>query len=266
MKLLAALLCALMLILSVPVAAHAADDVYTEGTLYYTIGDETVTIVGCFGRKDEVTVPASIAGYPVNTIGSGAFMTNRYLKKLNLPDTITVIEDGAIAEGIRVIYNANTDHPQGEPTDIITGREPIRTPSKSDATQPTKSADKQPTTSAAKGADATKAAPAPTNAGGDKVIEGEVNLVDEEASEAAASAAAAASGANGAVPVTDANGSVIPAESISVPLPVAGASATTDESAGGSGAWLIVAIIAAVGAAAAIVAVVVIRKKRSSTK
>ena len=91
MKLLAALLCALMLILSVPVAAHAADDVYTEGTLYYTIGDETVTIVGCFGRKDEVTVPASIAGYPVNTIGSGAFMTNRYLKKLNLPDTITVI-------------------------------------------------------------------------------------------------------------------------------------------------------------------------------
>ena len=176
------------------------------------------------------------------------------------------IEDGAIAEGIRVIYNANTDHPQGEPTDIITGREPIRTPSKSDATQPTKSADKQPTTSAAKGADATKAAPAPTNAGGDKVIEGEVNLVDEEASEAAASAAAAASGANGAVPVTDANGSVIPAESISVPLPVAGASATTDESAGGSGAWLIVAIIAAVGAAAAIVAVVVIRKKRSSTK
>ena len=169
MKQLAALLCALMLILSVPVAAHAADDVYTEGTLYYTIGDETVTIVGCFGRKDEVTVPASIAGYPVNTIGSGAFMTNRYLKKLNLPDTITVIEDGAIAEGIRVIYNANTDHPQGEPTDIITGREPIRTPSKSDATQPTKSADKQPTTSAAKGADATKAAPAPTNAGGDKV-------------------------------------------------------------------------------------------------
>ena len=60
MKQLAALLCALMLILSVPVAAHAADDVYTEGTLYYTIGDETVTIVGCLAERTRLPCPRAL--------------------------------------------------------------------------------------------------------------------------------------------------------------------------------------------------------------
>jgi len=92
----------LALTLMLPASAAA---VYTEGTLYYTVTDESVTITGCFGRDAVVEVPASIAGCPVNTIGAGAFTDNACIRTLLLPDTITVIEAGAIAEGIHVVYN-----------------------------------------------------------------------------------------------------------------------------------------------------------------
>ena len=102
-------------------AARADDTVYTEGTLYYTIANESITITGCFGRDAEVHVPAMIAGIPVNTIASGAFANNEYVKTVYLPDTISKVEPGAFGEGVRVIYNANTDHPQDTPTDLILG-------------------------------------------------------------------------------------------------------------------------------------------------
>ena len=101
--------------------ARADGTVYTEGTLYYTIANESITIVGCFGRDAEIRVPAMIAGIPVNTIASGAFANNAYVKTVYLPDTISKVESGAFASGIRVVYNANTDHPQDTPTDLILG-------------------------------------------------------------------------------------------------------------------------------------------------
>lgn len=102
-------------------AALADDTIYTEGTLYYKIINESITITGCFGKDEEVEVPNMIAGIPVNTIGTGAFMENEYIKTLKLPDTISKIERDAIREDIYVIYNANTDHPQDYPTDLILG-------------------------------------------------------------------------------------------------------------------------------------------------
>ena len=122
MKKIFATLAALILALTFSVAAFADDTVYTEGTLYYTVANDSITITGCFGKDAEVTVPAMIAGTPVNTIGSGAFTSNEYVRTLYLPDTISKIENGAIADGISVIYNANTDHPQTTPTDLILGR------------------------------------------------------------------------------------------------------------------------------------------------
>ena len=100
-------------------AALADDTIYTEGTLYYKIINESITITGCFGKDEEVEVPNMIAGIPVNTIGTGAFMENEYIKTLKLPDTISKIEHDAIREDIYVIYNANTDHPQDYPTELI---------------------------------------------------------------------------------------------------------------------------------------------------
>lgn len=133
--LLAALLAVGLVGASAP-AARADDTVYTEGTLYYTLGDGTITIVGCFGKNEEIHVPAMIAGIPVNTIASGAFANNEYVKTVYLPDTISKVEPGAFGDWVKVIYNANTDHPQDTPTDLILG---LLTPAATDdpnATEP----------------------------------------------------------------------------------------------------------------------------------
>ena len=81
---------------------------YTEGTLYYIIDDESITITGCFGKDANVTVPASIAGIPVNTIATGAFADNDYIKTVNLPDTIMTVQEGAFDDGITVNFKNNT--------------------------------------------------------------------------------------------------------------------------------------------------------------
>lgn len=112
------ILAALTMTICLGITAYADNTVYTEGTLYYTIDNESVTITGCFGKKTEIEVPASIAGYPVNTIAKGAFTGNQYLEKLSLPDTVSKIEGGAISDNITVTYNYNTDHPSSDPSDI----------------------------------------------------------------------------------------------------------------------------------------------------
>lgn len=99
------LLIVLCLLMSLCLTAFAAE-VYTERTFEYTLAEESVTIVGYFGRDAEVTVPAMIAGYPVNTIAAGAF-TGASIRTVYLPDTVTTIEGGAIRSGISVVYNAN---------------------------------------------------------------------------------------------------------------------------------------------------------------
>lgn len=121
------ILLATLMVLAFAIPSLADNTVYTEGTLHYKIGDGTITIVGCFGKNEKVTVPAMIAGIPVNTIASGAFAENTYVKTVYLPDTISKVEPGAFASWITVIYNANTDHPQTEPTDLIRGNMPSGT-------------------------------------------------------------------------------------------------------------------------------------------
>ncbi|WP_296059767.1 hypothetical protein [uncultured Ellagibacter sp.] len=106
MKKLIPVLLSLLMALAVAVPAFA-DTVYTEGALNYTIADESITITDYFGKDAEVTVPASIAGTPVNTIATGAFAHNDSVKKVNLPDTITTVEEGAFAAGITVNYQSN---------------------------------------------------------------------------------------------------------------------------------------------------------------
>ena len=90
-------------------ATALAATVYTEGALHYTIADESITITGYFGKDAAVTVPASIAGIPVNTIAKGAFTGNDNVKTVDLPDTITAVEEGAFASGITVNYNSNVN-------------------------------------------------------------------------------------------------------------------------------------------------------------
>ena len=265
MKKLTVLLCALLLILSVTSAAHA-EEIYTEGTLYYTIGNETVTIVGCFGRKTEVTVPASIAGYPVNTIASGAFMTNNYLELLKLPDTITVIEKDAVKEGVRVIYNANTNHPQDEVPDIITGREPILVPADQGETQRAKSEDKKanPSESQTTGSDDRQSS-AENGSGGDRIMEADVDLTDEEASEKTSDSSTSVS-AQEASSSADTTGDLSPSAAISEGSTNDSAAATSHEVGSGNNVWLIISISAAVVAVVAFVIYMIRKKKKSGKK
>lgn len=121
MKKLIPLLLALVMALSLTAVASAST-VYTEGALYYTIADESITITGYFGRDETVTVPASIAGIPVNTIAKGAFTGSSAVRVVDLPDTITTVEEGAFASGITVNYNSNIVQPD-EPTPPDDGKQ-----------------------------------------------------------------------------------------------------------------------------------------------
>ena len=106
--LLAACLC-LFAGMAWPVQAHAGTT-YTEGALYYTVDDHSITITGYFGRDAEVTVPAMIAGDPVNTIAAGAF-DGTAATQVNLPDTIMEIQEGAIGSDVSVSYASGTISP-----------------------------------------------------------------------------------------------------------------------------------------------------------
>lgn len=106
----------LSMLLSVQVCA---EDIYTEGYLEYHLRDNIISICGYFGNESEVTVPASIAGYPVSEIGAGAFADAGTVTKVNLPDTIMRIEKGAFAGGQTVIYDSNTSDPTFDaPNDV----------------------------------------------------------------------------------------------------------------------------------------------------
>lgn len=114
-----------LLMTCMTVTALAA--VYTEGAFWYTVADDSVTITGYFGDEETVWVPASITGLPVNTIGAGAF-AGTPAKTVYLPDTVLVVEGGAVDIGTRLVYDAyaaggsgtqhpeETDPPTSEPT------------------------------------------------------------------------------------------------------------------------------------------------------
>ena len=71
-------------------------EIYTEGTLEYQIeSDGSITIVGYFGSDEIVYIPSSIAGHPVNTIGSGAFDGSSALV-VYVPDSVISIQEGAL--------------------------------------------------------------------------------------------------------------------------------------------------------------------------
>lgn len=94
---------------SVTLTVYADSTIYTEGNLYYIIEDNSITIVGCFGDDEVITVPAAIAGIPVNKIAPGAF-ANSNATVINLPDTIMEVQEGATG-GANVVFDANTDNP-----------------------------------------------------------------------------------------------------------------------------------------------------------
>ncbi len=71
----------------------SAAEVY--GDFEYTVSNGRATILKYKGKSTSVSVPASINGYPVVSIGSNTFYSNRTVVNVELPDSVTRIKSGA---------------------------------------------------------------------------------------------------------------------------------------------------------------------------
>lgn len=68
-----------------------------HGTLRYSIAGDTVQIVGYRGRDTELVIPAEIDGGRVTHIGKKAFLSNKMLRQISLPESVVRVDDWAFA-------------------------------------------------------------------------------------------------------------------------------------------------------------------------
>lgn len=68
-----------------------------QGCLTYSTDGENVEITGSRGLDSVIGIPAQIEGLPVTRIGKKAFLSNKTIKEIVLPDTIRQIDDWAFA-------------------------------------------------------------------------------------------------------------------------------------------------------------------------
>ena len=76
--------------------AKPVEELPLNPNLKYEIKDGTVTITGCDSKASgELTIPATIEGYPVTSIGGGAFIKCTNLTRITIPDNVTSIGKSA---------------------------------------------------------------------------------------------------------------------------------------------------------------------------
>lgn len=68
-----------------------------QGVLSYKTDGETAEITGYRGKDTEIAVPSLIDGCPVTCIGKKAFLSNKMLKEISLPESVVRIDDWAFA-------------------------------------------------------------------------------------------------------------------------------------------------------------------------
>lgn len=68
-----------------------------HGVLQYTINGQTAEIIGYTGKDTELVIPAQLAGFPVTHIGKKAFLSNKMLRVVSLPESVARIDDWAFA-------------------------------------------------------------------------------------------------------------------------------------------------------------------------
>jgi hypothetical protein len=82
----------LLLLLALPAVVEAQLD--------YTTGNGAITITRHTGPGGAVTIPGTINGLPVTSIGQGAFWACSSMTSLTIPDSVTSIGDYAF-NGVR---------------------------------------------------------------------------------------------------------------------------------------------------------------------
>lgn len=96
-KTLSLILVAVMLLCSLPIAVSAVDT-FTEGGYTYTVSDGKATITGSDDTiNGDVTLPATLGGYPVIAIGDYAFNSNQALTGVSIPSSVKTIGKDAFA-------------------------------------------------------------------------------------------------------------------------------------------------------------------------
>jgi len=79
-------------------AALLALPAVVQAQFNYTTNNGTITITGYTGSGGAVTIPATINGLPVTSIGYDAFYEHSYLTSVTMPDSVTNIGDWAFAD------------------------------------------------------------------------------------------------------------------------------------------------------------------------
>lgn len=73
-------------------------DIQSADEFEYEIIDGSATITGYTGNSTEIDVPAELAGVAVTKIGTYAFEAEYDVTNITLPDTITLIAEGAFMD------------------------------------------------------------------------------------------------------------------------------------------------------------------------
>ena len=68
-----------------------------RGVLQYSTDGATARILGYRGKDNELTIPGVIDGCSVTQIGKKAFLSNKMLKQISLPESVIRIDDWAFA-------------------------------------------------------------------------------------------------------------------------------------------------------------------------
>ena len=89
---------AVMLLLTVVGLSSAFAETYTEGYYTYSVenGESTITDVD-EGISGDITIPATLGGYPVTSIGEPAFIDCQYIESIQLPKSLKNIAPWAFA-------------------------------------------------------------------------------------------------------------------------------------------------------------------------